>query len=166
MKQDQDDELNSPEIIKRRIEENMLLGIMSEIGLLKGHPRLQIFVTHGFLELIMHALVKSKAKKGKKITDDSRSYPYSTKILILHEIGVLNDDDYKAYDWFRKIRNKAAHEPLFKLTNDHLKVVKIGKSIDVENFDELCAALILRLWNDNMQILGPLFVPTILSFRE
>ena len=165
MKNTHDEDLNSPENVKKRIEENMLLGIMSEIGLLKGHTRLQIFVTHGFLELIMQALIKSKAKNGKKISDDNRSYPYSAQILILHEIGILDDNDYKLYDWFRKIRNKAAHEPLFKLTNDHLKVIKSNKHIDVEKFDQVCTDLILRLWNNNMEILGPLFVPTLIGSK-
>jgi hypothetical protein len=57
----------------------------------------------------MNALIINKAKNGKKISNDNRSYPYSSKILILHEIGVLSDEDFKVYDWFRKIRNKAAH---------------------------------------------------------
>ena len=44
--------LNSPEKIKERIENNLLLGVLSEINSIKDHPRMQVFITHGFLELL------------------------------------------------------------------------------------------------------------------
>lgn len=118
-----EEDINSPENIKQRIEKNLLLGVMKELNELKGQPRLQLFVTHGFLELIVSILVRSKAKNGKKIQSDTRSYPYSSQILLLNEISVISDQEYKVLDWFRKMRNRAAHEALFKLTNNDLAKV-------------------------------------------
>lgn len=60
------EDLNSPEKIKERIESNLLLGVLSEINSIKDHPRMQVFITHGFLELLVNILIKNKAKNGKK----------------------------------------------------------------------------------------------------
>jgi hypothetical protein len=114
----------------------------------------------------MNALIINKAKNGKKISNDNRSYPYSSKILILHEIGVLSDEDFKVYDWFRKIRNKAAHEPLFNLKKEHLQNIKPIEYQEVEKFESICVDLMLRLWNQNIEILTPVFTPTLIDLDE
>ena len=154
-------DLNSKENIKERIENNLLLQIMQELGHLKDQHRLQIFVTHGFLELLMNVLIKAYAKNEKKISQDNRSFPYSIKILLLHELNVLNDDDYAIYDWFRKLRNRAAHDPLFKLTENDLQRIKPNKFSKIDNFHKICIDLALRLWNRHKDVLAPEFAPTL-----
>jgi hypothetical protein len=161
------EDLNSPEKIKERIENNLLLGVLSEINSIKDNPRMQVFITHGFLELLINILIKNKAKNGKKIARDNRSYTYSSKTLILNELDVINDEFYKVLDWFRKVRNKAAHEPLFAVTNEDLSEVKLNNiKIDLSNFTELCTNLILILINDNLNVLGPDIAPTLADWGE
>lgn len=155
------DNVNSPENVKKRIDENLLLKVLNEISSLKGQPRMQIFITHGFLELLMNVLIKNKAKNGKKITSDNRTYSYSVQILILYEIGILTKADYDVYDWFRKMRNRAAHEPLFSVRDEDLK--RLSKHNTIDEFDHLCFDLMTRLWNANIDILVPAFTPTLVN---
>lgn len=156
-------ELNSPGSLQKRIEENLLLGVMKEITDLKEQPRLQLFVTHGLLELVVNILIKERAKNGKKISSDTRSYPYSAQILILNELSIITDEEFKVLDWFRKMRNRAAHEALFKITDQDLKKIKIaGKKIQVDNFTYLCTSLILTLANGKFDVLGKHITPTLL----
>ncbi|RZJ98935.1 MAG: hypothetical protein EOO46_23350 [Flavobacterium sp.] len=143
----------------RAMLNDMAMRVAAEIMKLDEQPRLQIFVTHGFLELMVSALIKSKTKNGKKILDDNRSYPYSTQILILNELSILSNQQYKVYDHFRKLRNKAAHEPLFELEKEQKNVLD-PKNTD-EYFGLTCSRLIANIWNDNIEILGPLFLPTL-----
>ena len=127
-----------------------------------GQPRLQLFITHGFLELIVSALIQAKAKNGKKIKSDTRSYPYSSQILILNEIAVISDEEFKVLDWFRKMRNRAAHEAIFKMTNNDLAKIRCeGKKVHIENFTKLCNMLIFDLINNKIDILGPQIMPSL-----
>ncbi|WP_339923138.1 hypothetical protein [uncultured Cyclobacterium sp.] len=158
--------LNSPEQIKKRIENNLILQVMQELQSHKGHHRLQIFIAHGYLELLMNELIKAKTKNYKKIISDNRSYPYSTKILILNELGALSDEDYRVYDWFRKIRNKAAHDPLFKLKKEYFQNIRPRDYQEIEKFESICVDLMLRLWNANMEILGPAFASTLVNLNS
>lgn len=154
-------DINSSSAIKKRIENNPLLGVLDEINSLKDQPRLQIFITHGFLEFIVSVLVKSKTKNGKKIYSDSRSYPYSAQILILNEVSVISDEQFQVLDWFRKMRNKAAHEALFKITEKDLSVIRLnGSKVNLEDFTEFCTNLILILTQGKFDVLGSHIMPT------
>jgi hypothetical protein len=150
---------------RNRVRGDLFFRIFAELHSLKGQPRVQIFIAHGFLELLINTIIKAKAKNGKKIVKDHRSFPYATQIMILHENGVLSDDDYKVYDAFRKLRNKAAHEPLFNLTTAELKRLD-SKVLDVGKFASVCEELMLRLWNNNKDLLIPVFIPTLLEPRK
>lgn len=153
---------NSPENIQTRIEENLLLAVMKEISDLKNQPRLQLFITHGFLELIVNILIKERAKNGNKISSDTRSYPYSSQILILNELSIITDEEFKVLNWFRKMRNRAAHEALFKITDQDIKNVKIsGNKIQLDSFTYLCTTLILTIVNGKFDILGKHIVPKL-----
>jgi hypothetical protein len=161
------EDINSPENINERISSNLLLGVISEINSLKEHPRMQVFITHGFLELIVNILIKSKAKNGKKISKDTRSYTYSTQTLILNELNIISDEFYQVLDWFRKIRNKAAHQPLFEITNNELSQVRLNKNkVEISSFTDLCVYLILVIINDKLDVLGPKIAPTLSDWNE
>jgi hypothetical protein len=45
-----DEGMNTPEKIKERVDNNLILQIIQELHGSKGYHRLQIFVTHGYLE--------------------------------------------------------------------------------------------------------------------
>ena len=90
-----------------------LINLVEELDLVKDHPRMLVLVAHGFLELLINMMIEKNINNHKKIISDNRSYSHSTKLLILNEMGVISDKQYSVYDWFRKLRNKAAHRPIF-----------------------------------------------------
>jgi hypothetical protein len=73
--------------------------MINQIVNLKDDPRLLILVAHGFVELMINALIDDKLKNAKRITSDSRGYSHSTKLLILNEVGVLEG----FFEAFKKI---------------------------------------------------------------
>jgi len=145
---------------REKVKKDLLFRVFRELAAMKGNPRSQIFVAHGFLELLIHTIIKAKAKNGRKISKDSRTYSYAVQLVVLNEMGELSDDDFKIYEWFRKLRNTAAHEPLFQLSTDDLQNLNDGFR-NVEDFHAVCQDLMLRLWNKNTEILLPIFVPSL-----
>jgi len=146
---------NLPEHLKH----DLILQVFKELSLVKDHSRLLVLVTHGFIELLVNALIDHHLKNSKKVTSDSRSYPHSTKLLILNELGLLEDQEYKVFDWFRKLRNKAAHQPIFNVTKSELSKIATEEFKDPENFYSLCVALIGGFWNQHVPIFGPKYAP-------
>lgn len=111
----------------------------------KNDHRSMILVANGTLELFVEALVRAKCKHAKRILDDDRTYPYSAKVIILHEKGVISDAAFNALDALRKLRNDAAHEPLF------------GMEAPPEKLLEFCESTIGAFWNENFEIFAPIF---------
>ena len=63
------------------------------------------------------------------------------------------------FDWFRKLRNKAAHQPVFHVTKNELSVLKDEKHKDPTQFYDLCIELIGGFWNQHIPIFGSKFAP-------
>lgn len=124
----------------------------------KGDPRSLILITNGFLELLIETLIKVKCKNSKKIINDSRSYPYSSKLILLHEIGVLKDNEFNVYDYFRKLRNRAAHEPFFTVTRKELDRFK-GIKHSEDKLYGICVDIVGSLWNKHVEVFRPVFAP-------
>ena len=150
------DDLN---LFKKRLEDALLTQIMSELSIVKDHTRLLVLVTHVFIELLVNALADHYLKNSKKVTSDERSYPHSTKILLLNELGIIEDSQYKVFDWFRKLRNKAAHQPIFYVTKNDLKNLSPKKYRDPKNFYYFCFEFMGGFWNQHIPIFGPIFAP-------
>src|ERR1051325_9240377 len=72
-----------------------------------------VILGHGFLELLVNTLIDAKCKNAKKITANNRDCSHSANLVLLHELGLLSDESYSIFDWFRRLRNRAAHEPFF-----------------------------------------------------
>jgi len=136
------------------------IQMISQIVRLKDEPRLLILVAHGFVELMVNALIDNKLKNAKRITSDGRGFPHSTKLLLLHEVGVLDDEQYRVFSWFRKLRNRAAHEPLFELTPQDLKALRAPHS-DPEHFHQTIQSLVLGYWNQHVELFGRVFIPSL-----
>jgi len=147
------------DLLQKHLKDDLIMQIFKELSLVKGHTRLLVLVTHGFIELLVNALVDHHLKNSKKVTSDGRSYPHSTKILLLNELGIIEDSQYKVFDWFRKLRNKAAHQPIFQVTKNELKNISPEKYKEIDNFYELCIELIGGFWNQHIPIFGPKFAP-------
>lgn len=150
-------------LIDDEFENDMHLKVYRELFLVQGHSRLLVLVAHGFIELMVNTLCDHYLKNGKKITSDSRSYLHSSKLIILNEVGVIDDHQYKIYDWFRRLRNKAAHQPIFDIEKKDLCHLRNEKYHDPENFFSLCIILISSLWNDHTKVLTPIFSSDVLD---
>ncbi len=150
------DDLN---LFKKRLEDALAIQIMKELSIVKDHTRLLVLVTHGFIELLVNALADHYLKNSKKVTSDERSYPHSTKILLLNELGIIEDSQSKVFDWFRKLRNKAAHQPIFYVTKNDLKNLSPKKYRDPKNFYYFCFEFMGGFWNQHIPIFGPKFAP-------
>ena len=147
-------------LFQKRLDDAPMIKITREITMVKNNNRLLVLVTHGFIELLINALIDHYLKNSKKVTNDGRSYPHSTKLLLLNEVGIIDDNLYKVFNWFRKLRNRAAHQPIFKVNKDDLKNLRPEKYKNPSNFYNLCMEeLIGGFWNQHIPIFGPIFAP-------
>ena len=142
-----------------------LITFMTELGRVRHDARLIVLVASGVIELFVNTLVEARCRNSRTITSDSRGYPLSTRLIILNEIGALPDREFRLYDWFRKIRNRAAHDPLFQVTASDLAHLK-RKYQDPSNFHKVCQNLVAGLWNANIPLLEPRFMPGLKGFKR
>jgi hypothetical protein len=148
------------------LKDDLFIQVFMEMDLAKGHSRMLVLVTHGFIELLVNTLIKHHAKNHKKILKDTRSYPHSTKLIILNELGILDDGNYKLFDWFRGLRNEAAHKPIFSVTEEHLEKVANEEFKDPNNFHRFCIFLLGGFWNRHVKIFGPVFAPGAVGINK
>jgi hypothetical protein len=146
-----------------------LLAFFDKIKKIKDDQRLLILVTHGFIELLFNLIIDKKCKHGKrKITSNNRDYPFSVKMVLLNEMGLIDDWLYKIIDRFRRLRNRAAHEPFFKLKSNDLNFLEQSikrfypRTETINNYDlhAFYLGLIGSIWNTNLEILRPVFLPS------
>jgi hypothetical protein len=154
---------------------DILSMFFNELEIVKGNDRSLILVTHGFVELLLNTIIDVKCKQGKeKITANNRDYPHSVKLVLLHELNLLDKQLYQILDGFRKIRNRAAHEPLFKITDSDFSFLNpcLERFIQGEskyrpnNLHHFCHLLFDTIWNENLDILLPKFAPDLTSGRD
>ena len=169
--------IESWDSLPKEIRDSLFLRVFRELHNVQDNDRLLVLVTHGFLELLINALIDAKCKNAKRITSNSRDFSHSVKLLVLHEMGLLTDFRYKSLDWFRKLRNKAAHEPLFQVSLKEIaeqfnNVTGQARQQDVagtsdtleshhtaHGFYQLCVMLIVTLWTDHSKVFSPVFFP-------
>jgi hypothetical protein len=136
--------------------------------------RMQVIVTNGFLELLVNTLVEGKCKHGKNISQQTRDYPYSVKLLLLHEKSLIDDRYFGFMDWFRKVRNRAAHDAFFEFSESDFAKLKTTKIIGMEgidltkpeNFKQFGITLVLGFWNCNVQFFAPIFMPELFANKN
>ena len=135
-----------------------LLEIFRELAIVRDHPRMLILVTHGFVERMISVLVKAKLKNQRKILNDNRSYSHSARILILNEVGVISDEWFRFLDWFRKLRNRAAHDAIFTLSHQDLAHLHTSVRSPSE-FYALCLMFMRQFWDEHRAVLAPVRAP-------
>ncbi len=151
-------------------EDGTLSAFFRKLSSVRDSQRLLVIVTHGFVELLLNAVIDAKCKHGKKrITSNSRDYSHSVKLALLNELGLLDNRLYQILDWFRKLRNRAAHETFFQLMLQDIEFA--NKSMDrflpgkveptVGDLDRFCKLLIGTIWNTNLGVLVPIFEPKL-----
>ena len=152
------------------MEEDQKLKFHKEIARVKDDERLLILVTHGFIELLLNVVIDGKCKRAKKIRK-SRDYPHSVKLVLLNEIGLINDRFYQILDWFRRKRNDAAHQPFFELSeSDRDYINKTLESFSRGKADgglpRFCNYIVGAIWNAHRDVLVPAFMPSILQEND
>jgi hypothetical protein len=144
-----------------------------EVKKVSDNQRSIVIITHGFIELLINTIIEARCKHGKKkITTSNRDYPHSVKLVLLNELGILDDCLFRILDWFRKVRNKAAHEPFFKLSPADLDFANksLGRFIpdhpplkNNELLNRFCVMLVATIWNGNLDELVPAFTPSLVK---
>lgn len=145
------------------IENEPIVRFFLELQKVKDDHRSLVLVTNGVLELFIETLIKARCKNAKRITGDSRSYPYSAKLLLLNESGVLDDAWYAPLDMFRKLRNRAAHEPFFSVTAADLRHLTNERLSNPEDLPNLCSDILAGFWNAHLEVFGPVFAPKVVG---
>ena len=84
---------------------------------------------------------------------------------MLNESEIMDDRLYEILNWFRKIRNKAAHDIFFDLTENEYEFAK--KSVDrlmpgvpdykIKSFHHFCTLLAGTVWNGNLDVIKNTF---------
>ena len=103
----------------KNLQSDVLRSLLGDID----NERALVLVVHGYLELAVARIIDKHCKNAERITSDTRGYPFSVRIILLHELGLLTDQLFHSLDRFRKIRNQAAHEPYFTVTKDQLRYI-------------------------------------------
>jgi len=144
-------------------DQDVLATFFGELNSVKQHHRSLGIITHGFIELFLNRIIDDKCKHGKKrITSNNRDFPLSVKLTLLNELSLIDDKIYRILDGFRKIRNRAAHEASFIITDADWQLLNRGldrfiygeskrKPNDLSHF---CQLLIGTIWNENLDILS------------
>jgi len=143
--------------------------VLIEMDSLKLNSRVVTLVAHGFIELMVNALVEAHCKNHQKISSNRRDYPHATKLLVLHELGILSDDRYRELDRFRDVRNRAAHDAVFRISADELSFVELPSAIAelgandrsstgrAARFYNACMILIGKFWNEHIPTFNAAF---------
>ncbi len=130
--------------------------LMKELQDVRDNPRAIILVTHGFLEMMVDILVKEKCRKQSKILSSSQTFSHAVKLIILNEIGAIDDESYIIYNKFRNLRNKVAHEPLFDFMNMNISFEKSNKPLLAKDLLSFCQTIIVLLWNKHIEVFSPI----------
>ena len=149
-------------------DNGLLEAFFHELTKIGDSQRSLVIVTHGFVELLLNSVIDAKCKLGKtKITSSTRDYSHSVKLVLLSELGILDDRLYQILDWFRKLRNRAAHEAFFQVTHADLDFVNksmarfLPGNIEPLTGDlyRFCTLLIGTVWNEHLDVLLAAFEP-------
>ena len=140
---------------------DVLESFFNELIAVKEHHRSLVIIAHGYIELFLNSIINEKCKHGKtRITKNHRDFPLSVKLTILNELGIMDDTLFQILDYFRKIRNRAAHDASFSITFDDWQLLNQGldrfipeeSKVKPNDLAHFCKLLIGTLWNENLDI--------------
>lgn len=132
------------------MDQDYMLQVGKEIGIVKDNPRLLVIVSHSFVEMMVKTLLDHYVPNAKLKNHYQR-------LERLKKESVIDGFQFKLYDWFRELRNDAVHTPIFCLKDSdfcalHGLVKK--EQLGVDNFHRFSFRLISELWNKNLDVLG------------
>ena len=136
------------------MDSDYMLQVGDEIGFVKDNPRLLVIVSHSFVEMIVKTLSDHYFPEVKLKNHNQR-------LEKLRKEQVINEFQFHVYDWFRDLRNKAAHTPIFRLNDSDFEPL-IGlvkrERLGIQSFHLLSINLISELWNKHLEILAPVYL--------
>lgn len=136
------------------VDSNFMLQVGDEIGLVKSNPRLLIIVSHSFIEMIVKTLSHYHLPKVKLKNHHQR-------LEKLKKEKVIDKFQFQLYDWFRELRNRAVHTPIFRLNDadfEPLHGLAKKEQLGVNSFHLFSIILISELWNKHLDVLGPVYL--------
>jgi hypothetical protein len=142
------------------LPDHVVAKVFGELTSLKGQPRACVVVTHGFIELLINILIEEKCKNAPTITKSTRDFPHSVKLVMLHELQVIDGQQFRALTWFRKLRNRAVHEPEFEIRKSDLEIFKKSNFADSEFYVQ-CMVVVAILWNQHYDVFSRRFFPAL-----
>ena len=143
--------------------DGVLESFFEELNSVKNHHRSLVIIVHGYIELFLNGIIAAKCKHGKnRIIKNTRDYTLSVKLTLLSELNILDKKMFSLLDKFRKIRNDAAHDASFKISEASWQILNDGldrfipgesnrKPNDLAHF---CKLLIGTIWNEHLDILS------------
>lgn len=134
--------------------------------------RTMIVVSHGLIEVMVNTLVGVKCKHGKEIVRDTRGFPHSVKLMLLNELGVIDDVAFEMLDRLRRVRNDAVHGPFFEIDSQRVRWIVEPIERDVppksahwiglsDDLGLMCANIVHNFWAEHRDVLGPQFAPKL-----
>lgn len=123
--------------MKKKNNDNLQSDVLKELLIGKEvNDQALVLIVHGYLELVVAKIIDKNCKHAAQITSDTRGYPFSVRIILLHELGLITDQLFYSLKRFSRIRNRAAHEPYFTITKEQLRYVSEYYERDIKR-DEL-----------------------------
>lgn len=136
------------------MDSDYMLQVYKEIGLVKNHPRLLIIISHSFIEMIVETLCEHHCPK-------THLSNHNRKLEKLKKEHVIDEFQLKLYKWFLELRNKAAHNPTFRLKDSDFEPIAnlIKKQqVGVNSLHIFSIKLISELWNKHLNVLVPVYL--------
>lgn len=130
----------------------LLPNVLNELTRYQENHRLLLIVSCSFAELMVGTLIEEYCKRGKKINDNSRDFPFSVRITLLHELGLISEAEYQHLNWLRKRRNEAAHKPGFRFRKEHLPPWSDEFHDRPEKLCSLCINIVGVFWNNRVEL--------------
>ena len=154
------------------VSDDPFVRVLRQVSDRNADPRVVVLVAHGLIELMINTLVDHFCRNAKTITSDSRGYPHSTRLIILHEKGVLPDPFFETLERFRRLRNDAAHQPFFEVDASRIRQIaepmekhfpprEEGHTYPSDSLGDSCRFIIHSLFSQFQGILLPVFAPSI-----
>jgi len=128
-------------------------------------PRATILVGPGFIEAMVSALLEARCKNKSRINENGREFTHSVKLIVLNEMGVIPDVLHERLHHLRKLRNDAAHQPLF--VTDDAKITEMAKDVSHQGHFKLYKSPLFsfmtqclhELWQLDYDFFEALFAP-------
>jgi len=154
------------------VRDDPFVKVLRQVGDRKADPRVVVLVAHGLIELMINTLVDHSCRNAKAITSDTRGYPYSTKLVVVCEKGVVSNSLFEALEILRRLRSDAALQPFFDVDGrrirqlaatmeKHLATREEGQTYPYDSLNDFWGYLVHGLFSQIQGVLLPIFAPCV-----